>query len=210
MFTQTLTLSDSIAASLADVARRVLRSLVVVHNGRQGAGAGVAWRAGGYVITNNHVLAHGRHFAVSLPGGEDLPARILAKDPEIDLALLQVEAHDLPPALIADSRGLRVGQMVLALGHPWGQRDVVTAGIISGLSSAQTDGPRRSVPIIRSDVTLAPGNSGGPMVNAVGGVVGINTMIVGGDMGVAIPSHLVSAFVAKALGEPGKPGEFTA
>ncbi len=114
-----------------------------------------------------------------------------------------MEADDLPPALIADSRSLRVGQMVLAVGHPWGQRGVVTAGIISGLSSAQTNGPRRSVPVIRSDVTLAPGNSGGPMVNAVGGVVGINTMIIGGDLGVAIPSQLVSAFVAQALDERG-------
>jgi serine protease Do len=84
---------------------------------------------------------------------------------------------------------------------------VVTAGIISGLGSAETGGrrgPRRTVPIIRSDVILAPGNSGGPMVNAVGGVVGINTMIVGGDLGVAIPSHLVEAFVAGALNGAGE------
>ena len=91
MFTQTLTLSDSIAASLADVARRVLRSLVVVHNGRQGAGAGVAWRPGGYIVTNNHVVAHGRRFGISLPDGGELPARILATDAEIDLALLKVD-----------------------------------------------------------------------------------------------------------------------
>ena len=73
--------------------------------------------------------------------------------------------------------------------------------VISSLGEAATRGPRRSVPIIRSDVSLAPGNSGGPLANAAGGVIGINTLVVGGDLGVAIPSHLVEAFVAQALGE---------
>jgi serine protease Do len=125
----------------------------------------------------------------------------VAQDPEIDLALLQVGKSDLPPAQVADSRRLSVGQVVLAVGHPWGQRGFVTSGIISSLGKAATRGPRRSVPIIRSDATLAPGNSGGPLANATGGVIGINTLVVGGDLGVAIPSHLVEAFVAQALGE---------
>jgi serine protease Do len=219
-------LSDEIAGSLAEVAGRVQRSLVVVHNGRQGAGAGVVWRGTGYIITNHHVIAHPHGFfgrrrlshrsdpegspvAVTLPDGRDLPARVVASEPELDLALLQVEADDLAPALVADSRGLQVGQMVLAVGHPWGQKNVVTAGIISGVGHATTGDPHspRQVPIVRSDVTLAPGNSGGPLVNAAGGVVGINTMIVGGDLSVAIPSHIVEAFVQQAL--EGR-GEFTA
>jgi serine protease Do len=80
------------------------------------------------------------------------------------------------------------------VGHPWGQLGVVTAGILSALSTAKTrDG--REIPILRTDATLAPGNSGGPLVNAVGGVIGINTMIVGGDQGVAIPSYLAANFV---------------
>lgn len=217
-------LTAALAGSLADLVQRVQRSLVVVHHGKRGAGAGVIWQAGGYIITNQHVVAAmgpahwpvawGRRSArpsslsVSLVGGMDFPARLVAQDPEIDLALLQVEGaasfnERWPAALVADSRSLRVGQMILAVGHPWGQRGVVTAGIISGLSNAQSRGPRGTVPIIRSDVVLAPGNSGGPMVNAVGAVVGINTMIVGGDLGVAIPSHLVSEFVRQALGQPG-------
>lgn len=195
-----LELSDSIASALADVAQRVQRSLVVVHNGRHGAGAGVVWRSDGHIITNHHVVARGR-IAVTLPDGRELPARLVADEPEIDLALLKVDAASLPAALVADARSLRVGQVVLAVGHPWGQRGVVTAGIISGLSHASTRGRRGSVPILRSDVILAPGNSGGPLVNAVGGVVGINTMVVGGDLGVAIPSHVVSDFVDRALGE---------
>jgi serine protease Do len=216
-------LTAALASSLADVVQRVQRCLVVVHNGKRGAGAGVIWRQGGYIVTNHHVVAamgsgwlppwapawaggRSRRAAstpqvnVSLADGRDLSARLVAQDPEIDIALLQVEADSLPTALVADSRSLRVGQIILAVGHPWGQRGVVTAGIISGLGSAQTNGPRQQVPIVRSDVVLAPGNSGGPMVNAVGGVVGINTMIVGGDLGVAIPSHLVNEFVLKAVG----------
>jgi len=127
---------------------------------------------------------------------------LIAQAPEIDLALLQVAASDLAPASIADSRNLKVGQIVLAVGHPWGQPGVVTAGILSGLGSAVTRHPRRSVPILRSDVLLAPGNSGGPLVNVSGGVIGINTLIVGGDLGVAIPSHIAEQFVLQALGEP--------
>jgi len=194
-------LTNWIADAQVEVVQRIQRSLVMVHNGRRGAGSGVAWRPGGYLVTNYHVIAHGRRHHVTLPEGQDLPARLVAQEPEIDLALLQVEAPHLPPALVTDSRGLRVGQIVMAVGHPWGQRGVVTGGIISGLSSAQTQGKRGSVPVIRSDVVLAPGNSGGPLVNAIGGVIGINTMIIGGDLGVAIPSHLVDLFVSEALGE---------
>jgi serine protease Do len=210
-------LSDEIATSLSEVAQRVQRSLVVVLDGRQGAGAGVVWRGTGYIVTNHHVVAHRRGFfgprgrrgrqvseqtlTVTLADGRELPARVIASEPELDLALLKVEAGNLAPALVADSRGLQVGQIVLAVGHPWGQRNAVTAGIISGLGQAETGGSRqrRSVPILRSDVSLAPGNSGGPLVNAAGGVVGINTMIVGGDLSVAIPSHMVEAFVQSAL-----------
>jgi serine protease Do len=92
---------------------------------------------------------------------------------------------------------VKVGQLVFAVGHPWGQLGVVTAGIISALSTAKgRDG--REIPVLRTDATLAPGNSGGPLVNAVGGVVGINTMIVGGDQGVAIPSYLATSFIHEA------------
>jgi serine protease Do len=192
-------LSDALTRELSSVNSRLQRSVVVVHNGRRGAGAGVVWRAGGYIVTNHHVIAGGK-IRVSLADGLELPALLVAKDPEIDLALLQVEKTDLPPAPLADSRGLKVGQVVLAVGHPWGQRGFVTSGIISSLGEAATREPRRSVPIIRSDVTLAPGNSGGPLANASGGVIGINTMVVGGDLGVAIPSHLVDAFVTQSLG----------
>ncbi|MGW8250266.1 MAG: S1C family serine protease [Anaerolineales bacterium] len=193
---------------MAEVAQRVQRSLVVVHNGRRGAGAGVVWRAGGYIVTNYHVVAGRGPFArpqvaVTLPDGSQHPARILAQKPELDLALLKIDDDSAPHALVADSRGMRVGQMVFAVGHPWGQRGCITARMISSLGTAQTRNGHGPVPIIRSDVLLAPGNSGGPLVNAAGGVLGINTMIVGGDQGVAIPSHVVDEFVDQVLHKEG-------
>lgn len=200
-------LSDSIADSLAAVFRRARESLVVVRNGRFGAGAGVVWQAGGVIVTNYHVIHQGRPRLSLLEGSRrEFPARVIAEAPEIDLALLQAEhpadnGSDFPPAPIADSRGLRVGQIVLAIGHPWGQLGAASVGVISGIGSAPVRGPRGSVDVIRSDVRLAPGNSGGPLMNASGGVIGINTMIVGGDLGIAIPSHVVGRFVEESLGE---------
>jgi serine protease Do len=193
-------LSAVLDDSVAEVISRVQRSLVVVQNGRREAGAGVVWRAGGYIITNHHVIAHGLPWVSTLDGGEN-PAQVVAQAPDLDLALLQIAAPRLSVALIADSRGMQVGQIVFAIGHPWGQRGYVTAGVISSLDTAQTRNGHGAIPIIRSDVLLAPGNSGGPLVNAAGGVLGINTMIVGGDQGVAIPSHIVESFINETIGE---------
>lgn len=193
-------LSQSIADELAGLNQRAQRSVVVVHNGRMGAGAGVIWLSDGYIVTNQHVIARGKP-RVTLADGREYPARLIAREPGIDLALLHIDTVDLPVALVADSRGLKVGQVVLAIGHPWGQRGAVSGGIISSLGEVKTRNGGEAVPIIRSDVLLAPGNSGGPLVNAVGGVIGINTMVVGGDLGVAIPSHLVNEFVERAIGE---------
>lgn len=205
---------DAMNAAAADLAQRVQRSLVLVQTGERGVGAGIIWKRQGLILTNSHVVDHtpfgrraGRFFGqpkrdaiqVLLDDGRSAPAHLLAQDTEIDLALLQIDLTDLPAALIADSRSLRVGQWVMAIGHPWGQRGVVTAGLISGLGTVHTSGPRGEVEIVHTDVGLAPGNSGGPLVNAAGAVIGINTMIVGGDLGLALPSHVASAFVEQVL-----------
>ena len=200
-------LTTSLAEATSNVVRRVQRSLVVLHNGRQGVGAGIIWSNNDankhsqrtLILTNYHVIAHVRRLRAELEDGVEYPARLLAQAPEFDLALLEIDQGDLPAALIADSRSLRVGELVLAIGHPWGERSAVTAGLVSGLSTAQTRDPTQSIEIIRSDVRLAPGSSGGPLVNASGAVVGINTMILGGDQGIAVPSHVASAFVEQAL-----------
>jgi serine protease Do len=199
---------NHLLSALADEANAVVgqvqRSLVVLRNGRRGYGAGFIWRSDGLIVTNNHVVGKARTLAVTSDGNE-YPPKILARDPQIDLALLKIEADDLPAAVIGDSRLLQVGEIVMAVGHPWGQPGAVTAGCISALGKAQTSGKRRgelvSVDIIRSDVRLAPGNSGGPLVDARGSVVGINTMLVGGDQGIALPSHVVEAFIENQLGD---------
>ena len=201
----TIDLSNTFAASLSSVFERARRSLVIVESGRHGAGAGVVWRPGGVIVTNYHVVSRGKS-RIRLLNGDPYPARLIAERPEIDLAILQAETSDavnvdLPVAPIADSRGLRIGQIALAIGHPWGQVGAVSAGVISSLGSVPLQDGSGSIGLIRSDVGLAPGNSGGPLMNASGGVIGINTMIVGGDLGVAVPSHVVEAFVADTLGE---------
>lgn len=171
----------------SSVVDQVLQSLVVVQGHRSGAGAGIIWSADGLILTNNHVIS-GYDPVVTLQNDQQVPAKLILKDPEVDLALLQIEAEDLTPIKIGDSTSARIGELVFAIGHPWGQLNAVTAGIISHLTHAQTRGKRQIVPIIRTDARLAPGNSGGPLVNVAGEVLGINTMIVGGDQGMAIPS----------------------
>lgn len=101
-------------------------------------------------------------------------------------------------ALVSDSRNLRIGQLVFAVGHPWGQINYVTSGILSAIGTFETR-DRRTLPYLRGDAPLAPGNSGGPLINAAGGVIGINAMIIGGDQGVAIPSQVAREFIENIL-----------
>jgi S1-C subfamily serine protease len=113
------------------------------------------------------------------------------------VALLNVPADNLTAIPVADSAKLRVGELVFAIGNPWGQRGVVTAGIVSALSKVKIRNSDRQLEYIKSDVRLAPGNSGGPLLNAQGHVIGINAMIMGGDLSVAIPSTVVSTWIAQ-------------
>ena len=126
-----------------------------------------------------------------------MKSKLLARDPDVDLALLSIEATGLTPLQPAPVSP-RVGEMVFAFGHPWGQRNTVTRGIVSALVSAQN---RRgeTLPVVRSDAPFAPGNSGGPLVNARGEVVGINAMIIGGDQSVSIAASVATEFITKVL-----------
>lgn len=189
---------DALNFDFSPMINKVQESLVVVHNGRRGAGAGLVWRGNGLILTNNHVITS-RNPRLILPGDREIRANLITRDKNLDLAMLQAEDIDLQPVPIADSRRLRVGQLVFAVGHPWGQRGLVTSGVISGLGTAQTRHTDQSIEIIRTDARLAPGNSGGPLVDASGAVIGINTLVVGGDLGVAIPSHLVDEFILNTL-----------
>jgi serine protease Do len=179
-----------------ELVEKVLPSLVVVRGHRFGAGAGIVWDVNGLILTNNHVVGR-RLPIVMLQNDQEYESRLLARDPDVDLALLSIDATELTP-LKAASVPPRVGEMAFAFGHPWGQRNTVTRGIVSALVSAQN---RRGdkLPVIRSDAPLAPGNSGGPLVNASGEVIGINAMIVGGDQSVSIAASVARDFVNKTL-----------
>jgi serine protease Do len=179
-----------------DLVRQVLPSLVVVRGRRFGAGAGIVWDANGLILTNNHVVGRQTPI-VLLQDDREYGTRLVARDPNVDLALLSIDATDLKPLKPA-SDAPRVGEMVFAFGHPWGQRNTVTRGIVSALASAQNRRGEK-LPIVRSDVTLAPGNSGGPLVNAKGEMIGVNAMIVGGDQSVSIAATVATDFVTKAM-----------
>jgi len=184
--------------AIHELVQQVLPSLVVVRGRRFGAGSGIVWDANGLILTNNHVV--GRHTPIVLLQDDgEYESRLIARDPDVDLALLSIEAAGLTPLKPA-SVSPRVGEMVFAFGHPWGQRNSVTRGIVSALVSVQNRRGDR-LPIIRSDAPLAPGNSGGPLVNAGGEVVGINAMIVGGDQSVSIAASVATEFVKKASGD---------
>jgi len=199
--------SASLNEALERLVRSVEPSLAVVSSRRQGAGAGpgssgagIIWSRDGLILTNAHVVP-GRSAVVRLHDEREFDARLVGRDPEVDLALLEIEAHDLPALRVAG--GLpRVGEMVFAFGHPWGQRDSVSSGVVSALGSVRTRGRRGSLRVVRSDVPLAPGNSGGPLVNGAGEMVGINAMIIGGDQSISIPATVAREFVAQVL--PGR------
>lgn len=190
-------LPDAFSHSLMQIVKKVQASIVQVRNEGRGVGTGIIWSVDGYVITNHHVVPTDKStIQVHLSDDRILEAKVIDRHPKQDLAMLHIAADNLQAASVGDSSKLRVGEWVFAIGNPWGQRGVVTAGIVSGISATTDNGddsPRR---YIKSDVHLAPGNSGGPLLDAEGKVIGINAMIFGGDLAVAIPSNVVSSWLA--------------
>ena len=180
---------------------RAQNSIVQVRSGGRGIGAGVIWPGDGLILTNHHVVAGGRrrrgNVRVSLRDGRTLDAGVLKTDSSLDLALLRLEGDhgDLPAAPVGDSDALRVGELVYAIGHPWGSVGAVSAGIVGGVGELRGPGRGYSARYVRSDVALSPGNSGGPLLNARGEVVAINAMIFG-QMALSIPSNAAGAWVA--------------
>ncbi|HEU0168797.1 MAG TPA: trypsin-like peptidase domain-containing protein [Chloroflexota bacterium] len=194
--------SEGVSTAIMELVDRVRPSVVQVRVGQRGLGAGVVWDGDGGIITNAHVVGEADQVSVLFADGHLAQARVVRRAPSVDLALLQTSAGTLAPAYVGESARLRVGQLVFAIGHPWGQRGVVTAGIVSGTGQLDVRFGGHAAEYIRSDVRLAPGNSGGPMLDAHGRVVGINAMIWGGDLGVAIPVHVVLAWLARS--RPGR------
>ncbi len=178
---------------LGEIAERLRRSTVQVFvDRRRGGGSGVVWRADGLIITNDHV-ARAARLEVELWDGRRLPGRVFSRDPRRDLATLRVDASGLETATPADSNALRPGEVVLAIGNPMGFAGALSTGVIHSVGPLPGMGRQNWV---RADVRLAPGNSGGPLADATGRVIGINTAIVNG-LGVAVPSNAAVTFVER-------------
>ena len=183
------------AAQTTELIKTLRRSVVLVR-GRDGHGAGVIWDRQGLIVTNDHVV-RGDRAMVELADGRQLEARVTARDREEDLALLHVSARDLPTVPAGDSQNLRVGELIIAVGHPWGIRETVTLGIVSATGPGTWLGRTRR-DLLQADVRLAPGNSGGPLADAHGRVVGIASMVMSPGIALAVPSHVVERFVRSA------------
>lgn len=176
---------------LAQVADRLWQVTVEIQ-GVDGGGAGILW-APNLIVTNAHV-ARAPRVRVGLADDRHVEAHLVGADRRTDLALLRMPRSGVAAAALADSDAVRVGDLVVALGHPFGVRRTLTAGVVHALAPAPPGGRRW----IHADVRLAPGNSGGPLADTAGRVVGINTMMAGG-LALAIPINDVRRFVASAL-----------
>lgn len=172
--------------------------LVVVRSKRGGAGAGILM-GDGLVLTNHHVAGRGRALQVVLADDKTFDARLVTSNPSVDLALLEIPA-DGHAAAILSKKTPQPGEIVFAFGHPWGQPNVLTGGVLSAIT--RVHGRHGEVPILKSDVQLAPGNSGGPLLNSAGEVIGLNAMIFGGDQSVAIPASVIIEFLETASETP--------
>jgi serine protease Do len=165
---------------------------------RRGTGSGFVVRKDGVILTNNHVVDGAREITVKLADGREYPAKVMGRDPKTDLAVLKIDAKNLPVVRLGDSDALKVGDWVVAIGNPFGLENTVTAGIVSAKGRSIGDGPYDQ--FIQTDAPINPGNSGGPLFDENGNVVGINTAIYsqsGGSIGIgfAIPIDMAKQVV---------------
>jgi S1-C subfamily serine protease len=187
-------LTGALSGEIAEIARAARESTVLVYRGG-GNGAGVIWRSDGEIVTNSHVVGDGKQVDVVLADGSKYTGIVASRHPDRDLAVIKIAADGLPAAEVGDSSTVRPGQIAIAVGHPLGYRDAVTAGIVVASGQAATEGGPKMGDHIQADLTLLPGNSGGPLIDAWGRVIGINTMVAGA-LALAIPSQAVERFVA--------------
>ena len=174
-----------------DITEKLRRSTVLIHAGNRSAGSGVIWSSDGTILTNAHV-ARGRQVSVRLWDGREFDAAVVSRDPRRDLASLHIHATNLPYVFVADSAQVRPGELAIAIGNPMGFVGALTTGLIHAVGPVRGLGPQFWV---QADVRLAPGNSGGPLADAHGRLIGINTMVAG-HLALAIPSNAVRDFLS--------------
>ena len=176
--------SARVTATFETVGSAVVHISAQGGNGRGGTGSGMIFAPDGYLLTNSHVVAGAVSVKASLTDGRRFAAQIIGDDPATDLAVLRLAATGLPHAVFGSSRRLRVGQLVVAIGNPLGFQATVTAGIVSALGrSLRAPNGRLIESVIQTDAPLNPGNSGGPLVDGAGRVIGINTAMIGRAQG---------------------------
>jgi serine protease Do len=192
---------EPLGRELSELSAALRRSVVEVRTRGTGAGSGIIWSADGLIVTNAHV-AQTERATIVLWDGSAFDGVVTAHDPRRDLATIAIDAAGatLIPATIGHPTDLRTGDVVVALGHPLGITGAIALGVVHAVDM------RRGAPRwIRADIRLAPGNSGGPLADVRGRVVGVNTLIAGG-LGVAVPTTTVSRFLADAEARRGRSG----